>query len=387
MNLTNITPIIYLSDDLQHRCYVYFMFRGKRYKLYTGKALSISCAPNRQTTIKGRHRKLTRLLEATKTALQSGCWQYVNQKLTLIPLPDPADSMAQSVIQRQRAQFDKQGWSKPYLRDMNRISNELLVFLTTENLAQSPLEDITKKVLNRFLDNYRSSGRYYMNKRRNLSGLYRLLVQDEELTVTANPVKATRTMKTNETLNEAYTPEQLTGVLAHLKANHPNLYLCALMTYGTLLRPHREIRLLRRGDFDVKLDHITLSGAATKSGRIRKVPVPDFVKEELMQRGVGAMEPDAFILTGIDKPVNADYFTTAWSRQKNIMLKLGIIRKDQTLYSFRHSAAVYSFTDQQSLRLLQGLMGHSTPDVTMKYLRSLGAIQVSRDDMPRLPGV
>lgn len=225
-----------------------------------------------------------------------------------------------------------------------------------------------------------------MNKRRNLSALYKLLVQDEELTVTANPVKATRTMKTNETLNEAYTPEQLTGVLAHLKANHPNLYLCALMTYGTLLRPHREIRLLRRGDFDVDLDHITLSGAATKSGRIRKVPVSDFVKEELISRGVGAMEPDAFILTGTDKPVNADYFTTAWSRQKNIMLKLGIIRKEQTLYSFRHSAAVYSFTDQQSLRLLQALMGHSTPDVTMKYLRSLGAIQVSRDDMPRLPG-
>lgn len=135
MNLINITPTIYLSDDLRTRCYVYFSFRGEPHRLYSGKALGISCHPGREKTIKGRHRELTRLLEATRTALQSGCWQYANRKLTLTPLPDPADSTAQSVIRRQQMQFDKLGWSKPYLRDMNRISNELLVFLTTEDLA------------------------------------------------------------------------------------------------------------------------------------------------------------------------------------------------------------------------------------------------------------
>ncbi|ADB42119.1 tyrosine-type recombinase/integrase [Spirosoma linguale] len=386
MNTINSIPKVYLSEDLQKRCFVYFSYQGKRHRIYNGKELGLSCNPAGETTIEGRQRELNRLLEATRAAMQAGRWQFVDQTSTPVVLSVPVEMMAGSVIKRQQEQFDKQDWSVPYLRDMNRVTNELLAFLATEGLAHSLLEEITKKVLNRFLDNYRSSGRYYMNKRRNLSALFYRLAQDEELTLTGNPVRNTHPMKTKETLNEAYTPEQLTGVLAYLEVNHPNLYLCALMTYGTLLRPHREIRLLRRKDFDAGLNVITLTGSATKSGRIRKVPVPEYIRQVLIRRRVDALEPDAFIFTSIAKPVNADYFTTAWSRQKQTMLKLGLVQPDQTLYSFRHSAAVYCYTDRQNLRLLQQIMGHSTPDVTTKYLRSLGVMEVNPDDMPRLPG-
>ncbi|WP_020599422.1 tyrosine-type recombinase/integrase [Spirosoma panaciterrae] len=296
-----------------------------------------------------------------------------------------AKPTAMECIQHQALQFDSQLWSKPYLRDMNRVTSELLEHLVKSGLAKTTLEDITPKVLSEFLNNFRSSGRYYMNKRRNLSALFRLLMHAEDLP--ANPVARTLPMKTKEILNEAFTPEQLMPVLNHLKASHPNLYLCALLTYGTLLRPHREIRLLQRKDFDATFDFITLSGKATKSGRIRKVPVPDYIKACLISRGIESIAPEAYIVTGTTTPVNADYFLTAWTRQKNIMLREKIILPTQTLYSFRHSAAVYCFTNKQNLRLLQGLMGHQTPDVTIKYLRSLGFAETSSvDDLPRLPG-
>jgi integrase len=200
-----------------------------------------------------------------------------------------------------------------------------------------------------------------------------------------NPVVLTSKLKTKEVLNQAYTPEQLIAVLKHLQDHHRNLHLCALMVYGTLLRPHREIRLLRRRDFDSELNFIVLAGNATKSGRIRRVPVPDYVKTILQERGVGRLAPNDFIFSGTTKPLNPDYFTTAWSRQKEIMLGQKTILASQTLYSFRHSAAIYSFNDRQDLKLLQGLMGHSTPDVTIKYLRSLGIIDVKIEDLPRLP--
>ena len=49
------------------------------------------------------------------------------------------------------------------------------------------------------------------------------------------------------------------------KTHNNNLYICALLTYGCLFRPHHEIRLLRWGDFSDDLSYITLSGSRVKS--------------------------------------------------------------------------------------------------------------------------
>ena len=287
---------------------------------------------------------------------------------------------AVELIGQVQSRFILNGWSTTYLRDMTRISTELIEYLTlTHPLTQ--VDTLTPVDLARFLDNYRSSGRYYMNKRRNLSALFNLLNREP------NPVAATPTLKVTEFLNEAYSPQELMTVLRFLDQTSPNLYLCSLLIYGTLLRPHREIRLLRRRDFDQTLDFILLSGSAVKNGKIRKVPVPDYVKAVLFQRNVPTLNPDDNLFTGTVQPYNADYFTTAWSRAKTQMRKRKIISENQTLYSFRHSAAVYTFENSQNLKLLQGLLGHGSPDVTLKYLRSMGITEASSpEDLPKLPG-
>ena len=41
-----------------------------------------------------------------------------------------------------------------------------------------------------------------------------------------------------------------------IKAYNKQLYLCCLMTYGCLLRPHREIRELTWSDFSDDLTYI-----------------------------------------------------------------------------------------------------------------------------------
>lgn len=387
-------PAQFMPEGIRHRCYIFFSHEGKTHKLYDGSTLGVDCYPNGEKTIEGRKRELDRLLLATSTALKNG-WHPGQD--TVKPLPasvakpveptgktKPDKPTAVAAIIEQQEQFDSQSWSAPYIRDMNRLANELVVYLRSNGLSQVALEKIAPKVLADFLDNYRSSGRYYMNKRRNLSALFARFVVAQDLLV--NPVPRTPTAKTDETegLNEVFTSEQLTVVLTHLHKHHPNLYLCAIMTYGTLLRPHSEIRLLQRKNFDTTLD--LLAFGAIKSGRIRRVPVPDYVKEQLIQRGVLDMAPETYIFTGTASPVNADYFKTAWNRQKRLMLDAGTILPNQTLYSFRHSGAVDSFTDHQNLLLLQQLMGHSTPDSTVKYIRSLGSLDLKIEDMPRLPG-
>ena len=184
-------------------------------------------------------------------------------------------------------------------------------------------------------------------------------------------------MKVTEHLNEAYTPDELTKVFKFLCGYSSNLYLYALFTYGTLLRPHREIRLVQRKDFDESLRFILLLGSAVKNGKIRKIPIPDYIRQELTKRQIQELDPGDYIFTTSPEPFNEDYFKTTWSWAKAQMMKHRLIREDQTLYSFRHSAAIYSYENQQNLKLLQGLMGHGSPQATLRYLRSLGITEAS----------
>jgi integrase len=373
--MSHTIPVTHIDSSEPYRCYVQFYYNGERQRIYNAKFLGRNCNPNYQKKMGDRKRELARLCQLIAEALKDG-W-YPGKELEQVK--EVYQPTAAELIQQVQSRYTINGWSTTYQRDMTRISNELVEYLNlTHPLVQ--MNTLTSVDLAKFLDNYRSSGRYYMNKRRNLSALFKLLKSEP------NPVAATPTMKVTELLNEAYTPEELMSVLRFLERGFPNLYLCALLIYGTLLRPHREIRLLRRRDFDQTFDFILLSGKAVKNGKIRKVPVPDYVKAVLLQRNVHTFNPDDNLFTGLVEPFNADYFTTSWSRAKMQMRKQGIISENQTLYSFRHSAAVYTFENTQNLKLLQGLLGHGSPDVTLKYLRSMGITEAaSPDDLPKLP--
>ncbi len=69
-------------------------------------------------------------------------------------------------------------------------------------------------------------------------------------------------------------------ILKHITNSYT---LCCLMTYGCLLRPHREIRELTWGDFSDDLKYIHLSGNRNKSGRNRIVPVPSYIRDILVK--------------------------------------------------------------------------------------------------------
>jgi integrase len=148
------------------------------------------------------------------------------------------------------------------------------------------------------------------------------------------------------------------------------------LTYGCLLRPHREVRELTWGDFSKELDYINLSGSRNKSGRNRIVPVPNFIKDHLIK---GA--PEVNIFTGTPISTNADYFNTLWSRYKE---RSKLLKKGQTIYSFRHSGAIEVYKRTGSLKKLQLVMGHSNLIVSMTYLRGLEVSELKVEDMPMI---
>ena len=155
-----------------------------------------------------------------------------------------------------------------------------------------------------------------------------------------------------------------------------NLYLCCLMTYGCLLRPHREIRQLSWNSFSDDLKFITLSGKDNKSGRNRIVPVPKYVRDILVKGN-----PCDNIFSGNPKPLNEDYFKTLWSRFK---AQSETLEQGQTLYSFRHTGAIEIFKRTGSITKLQKAMGHSSINVSLTYLRGLELAELTEEDMPRV---
>ena len=171
--------------------------------------------------------------------------------------------------------------------------------------------------------------------------------------------------------------QDIRSLLEEIKSFNSALYLCCLFTYGCLLRPHREVRELKWGDFSENLKYISLSGNRSKSGRNRVVPVPEYIRSLLKPN-----KAHFNVFSGCETPFSRDYFKGLWSRFKRQSKLLG---NDQTLYSFRHTGAIDVYKRTGSIEKLKAAMGHSNILVSLTYLRGLNIPELNVDDMPQLP--
>tara|TARA_S200000501_G_C20466287_1_gene587365 strand:+ start:33 stop:638 length:606 start_codon:yes stop_codon:yes gene_type:complete len=190
------------------------------------------------------------------------------------------------------------------------------------------------------------------------------------------PIKLSKlnTRKQEEVLHSPI--KNVKKLLFKLENYNQNLYLCCLLTYGCLLRPHQEIRLLKWKDFSDDLCYINLTGSKVKSKRNRIVPVPLYIRK-ILTKG----ESNHNIFSNTLKPYSNDYFKTIWSRFKRLKSN---IDTSITIYSFRHSGAIEIFKRTGSITKLQKAMGHSSINVSLTYLRGLEIPELKEKDMPMI---
>jgi hypothetical protein len=92
-------------------------------------------------------------------------------------------------------------------------------------------------------------------------------------------------LKTRKQVEVLHSPiKDIRILLNQIKEFNYNLYLCCLLTYGCLLRPHQEIRLLKWRDFSDDLSYINLTGDKVKSKRNRIVPCPEIYQRNTQKR-------------------------------------------------------------------------------------------------------
>ena len=185
--------------------------------------------------------------------------------------------------------------------------------------------------------------------------------------------------RTSEKLHRPF--KDVKAILNEIETFDQRLHLCCLLTYGCLLRPHREIRLLTWADFSDDLSQISLGGDQNKGKRNRIVPVAPAIRSRLNALRPIDYKHDTNIFSGNKSPYNQDFFKTLWGKFKS---RSKILESNQTLYSFRHTGAINVFEKTGSIVTLQQVMGHSTLQVTLTYLRGLDVKQLQVDDMPSI---
>ena len=343
-----------VHKDKSQLTYISFYLDGKRHRLYNGKRIGSNIDPN-SFPIKDR---LT-----YSHLLAAEVYKYLLEGNKLIPrkgcLGLDKSSNREQIYRSYKLKME-QSTSSSYKQMLTHCHSIINNSFEGDKIS-------SKKLLN-YLNLY-TNHTSYNTVRRHINVILNKAV---ELGLESNPLRLVRSKRTKAKLHKPFT--NLREVLEEVKSYNFNLYLCCLMTYGCLLRPHREIRELTWGDFSDDLSQINLSGERNKSGKNRIVPVPYYVQEELLKKNRGLN-----IFTGTPQPYSEDYFKGLWTKFKK---QSKTLEPDQTLYSFRHSGAIEIFKRTGSLHKLQRAMGHSSLNVSLTYLRGLEIAELKEEDMP-----
>lgn len=372
---------IVASKNLRVRSYVTFYWNGKRVREYNGNSINLSIKPNLAKSLKDRDRLLKELEFELKKAIESN--NYPSSKIEIMNIEDAQQSNStEELLDWALKKKIESDVSHYYRKNLRGIHKHFKDFLTPQEL-RGEISQIKRSRIEEFLQRYRSSGTYYMDRRRDLGVLFSVISRETEKPLQA--VRETSTMKKKARLHKIYELEKMKSILNYLEANHENLYICALLCYGCFLRPHQEIRNLKGKHFKRDCSEIHLSGEENKSGRVRAVHIPDYIRKVICDR-VSKLGEEDNLFTRNRSVYNLAYFNTQWKRVWMKMFDIGLIEENQTLYSFRHTGAVAVYRNVKDISIVQKLLGHSDMIVTLTYLRSLGEMNYSdlKDMLPTL---
>ena len=342
-------PVVYRKPNGEY--YIHFKLNGKRNRLSNGKKINVPLYPNDYPKNQ-RKKKADELAYLVYDYLHKNNYSF-NESSKPFSL-DHFDEVIKSKL--------SEPLSPKYVSTLESLSK----LLREEFRLNS---SIGIKFTDKLLKSYKNPTSFNTIRRH----LNVLLNHLKERGFDAKPTSL-KPLKQIEILHKPIT--NLNEVLEDIRAYNHNIYLCALFTYCCLLRPHREVRLLKWKDFSDDLKYVSVDGSRIKSKRNRIVPVPEIIRSSL---SVG--QPDHFIFTNSPVEFNDDYFKTLWSRYEK---QSKIIDKEVTLYSFRHTGAIDLFKRTGSITKLQSAMGHSSIRVSLTYLRGLEVPELNEEDMPMI---
>ena len=234
--------------------YIDFKLNNKRYRLFSGRLIGSSLNPNSYPA-KQRY--------SVTSTLAKQVYEFIVQNDYSLSKPNSTLEFFDSLIEKKL----NQPLSDVYRNALNSYAGILREELVKKGVITSSFID---SIPLRY-DNNTS----YNTIRRHINVLVNYL------NTNSFPIGLSR-LKTRKQEEVLHSPINNVGeLLLKIKGFNVNLHLCCLMTFGCLLRPHQEIRLLRWENFSDDLSYINLTGSKVKSKRNRIVPVPTYIRKVL----------------------------------------------------------------------------------------------------------
>ena len=231
---------------------------GKRHRYWSGKAIDLDITSTDNPTL---------LKSAFELKLREG-WRPQPKKKVVKEVPVTVVKALQQGVEMKIAQ----GCSERFIKDAKRIVTLWKRYESEQHLKSLTLDKLQPLHIKNFLVRPNWSAKTQRTVKSTLSPL---LTEFKP-----HLVQSIKLKKPTSTLHKPF--DNINEILEAIKASNKQLYLCCLMTYGCLLRPHREIRELTWSDFSDDLKYIHLSGNRNKSGRNRIIPVPSYIRELLV---------------------------------------------------------------------------------------------------------
>ena len=364
---TELSPTI--TKKSRQEYLVAFWYENKRYRYSSGKAIGLELQPN-IFPVAQRLQQVTLLCAAYTLEIAKG-WRpevkpiYHQKTLTI-------GSIAAFVLLRKLSL----SYSESYKKELEYTEKVWKRYISNTGIEHKSIEALTTEMIRDFIYSEAPSPASMRNLKRNISAL---LKDELEANGTLLSLKRIPLPKTAQELHKPIS--NVAALLAEVKDYNYNLYLCCLMTYVMLLRPHREIRCLTFTDFNTDFSQVSLNGNRVKSKRNRVIPIPSVVQRELQARYSLVLNRRMNVFTLKEEEHHKDYFKGLWTKFKNQSV---LLEPQQTLYSFRHTGAINVFEKTGSLLKLQQVMGHSDMKVSLTYLRGLEVRQLAVEDLPEL---
>ena len=218
--------------------YVDFKLNKKRYRLFSGRLIGSSLNPNSYPAKKR--------FSATST-LAKQVYEFILLNEYSLSKPKSTIELFDSLIEKKL--------NEP-LSDVYRKELKSYAVILRQELVKKG------RITSSFIDSIPlryDNNTSYNTIRRHINVLVNYLHTN------SFPIGLSR-LKTRKQEEVLHSPINNVGeLLIRIKDFNNNLYLCCLMTYGCLLRPHQEIRLLRWENFSDDLSYINLTGSKVKS--------------------------------------------------------------------------------------------------------------------------
>lgn len=257
------------------------------------------------------------------------------------------------------------------IRDYRQRIMEFINFLKKEYYIKY-VEEVDKSHVRHYIkemDDRNLSNTTINGKLRYLRSFFNIVIEEELVSEDfVNPLEGISLRKENWNVKKHLSKEDLEKLLEYPdKRTFTGMrnYMCMLLMLGTGIRPSE---LLALNVDDCKEYHIIVRDEVSKTGEMRILPLSTGLRKELYKylKIKGDWGGDILFPNYEGKRLSTRGLSDAIKR---IAEKAGLDKNSVGAYSFRHTFAINYLREGGDPLKLQKLLGHTTLEMTRRYVR------------------